>query len=198
VACRFRTPVVADVEHVLRLEGGRNCSLLRAGAAQRPVLDGYTAALVDLRPVPGVDRLIIAREEAAGCLALFAATFPALTRPWIALDCLALSALIDGRILHPLMRCRHLTAGVEHHAALLERVIALQTAHAVSVAPALADAGWGEDVVDGDVTIQLLAPNVTRDTPGMLFGCQASDVYVGDRFVMRCTIGFFFRGFDLT
>lgn len=192
VACRFRSPIRRDQAHSLTIAGGS--FVLHAAPGGREVLLGNFEPLGECASGGMVVGCIeLPESEVRERLSRFSASLPEVDSLWIAADSLVFSKLIANDASLPIIRGRRLTQGASTHSELLERVIALQTAHSVVVSRWLLSRPLsGMPPLDA-IRIELAAPQIVRDTPALLVGSQPAHVFIGTRLAMRCEIGFLFK-----
>ena len=88
---------------------------------------------------------------------------------------------------------RHAASDARNQNELMQRALALQTFHCVTVSPGLLNRRIAEGARLGTVRMHLTEPAVVQNSDIEFTGSERFDVFIDDAFAMQCEVGFLLK-----
>lgn len=189
--CRLKQPLQRGASHGLALRGGR--FTLRADAAGTECVQGsFSRSAAEPARAPA-DGMVLSVADLPARLAAFRTAFPGVRPLWIALDAIVFSHFLTEERPFALARDHGFAGGAHSQAELMQGTAAVQTLHAVSVAPSLLARTLDAGELPHTLHCVLAEPAVVRNSDVELAGAQPIDVLVDGQRLMQLEIGLLLR-----
>lgn len=195
VKCRLKTPLQRDASHEFRLKDGDASARFSLSAATggSELVQGLYSTLGSVERGGSVEAIGMSADEAQRKLAEFTTLFPDIDDFWIGLDGIAFAKFLSAGVLYRLASSFQAASDAHDQDELMQRALALQTFHSVTVAPWLIGRSLKEPPTLGAVRLHLTLPAVVQNSDTEFTGSERFDVFIDDEFAMQCDVGFLLK-----